>query len=116
MTYREMVLEQIHHRETRPVPCTLSFEPDVEDRLDQHYGDGSWRDRLEPYIVRCGGIDRRKSEAVSETLNRDLFGTTWRTDQRPFQLEEPGMAMTGDGALPFSPLLQDPLGGDQGLP
>jgi len=92
MTYREMVLEQIHHRETRPVPYTLSFEPDVEDRLDQHYGDGSWRDRLEPYIVRCGGIDRRKSEAVSETLNRDLFGTTWRTDQRPFHLEEPGMA------------------------
>ena len=91
MTMREIVRSQIQHQETRPVPYTLSFEPVVEARLDQHYGDRSWRDRVAPYIVRCGSIDRRKSEPLDEVRNRDLFGSIWRTDQRPFHLEEPGL-------------------------
>lgn len=39
MTPREIVLEQIHHHTTKPVPYTLYFEEEVEKRLDQHYGD-----------------------------------------------------------------------------
>jgi len=99
MTLREMVLEQIQHRTTRPVPYTLSFEEDVvAKRLDQHYGDQSWRDKLVPYIISCAKIDRRKSEPISETLNRDPYGSIWRTDKRPFHLEEPALkAPTLDG-------------------
>lgn len=92
MTLREMVLEQIQHRATRPVPYTISFEEVVvAKRLDQHYGDQSWRDKLLPYIVSCGKIDRRKSEPISDTLNRDPYGSIWRTDKRPFHLEEPAL-------------------------
>ena len=94
MTLREMVLEQIQHRATRPVPYTLSFEEDVvAKRLDQHYGDPSWRDKLVPYIVACGKIDRRKngSDPISDNLNRDPYGSIWRTDKRPFHLEEPAL-------------------------
>ena len=91
MTPREIVLEQIHHRETRPVPFTLGFEEDVGERLDAHYGSGRWRERLTPYMVACDGIDRRKSGSIEEGVDRDLFGSVWRTDQRPFHLEEPGL-------------------------
>ena len=31
MTPREIVLEQIHHRETPHIPYTLAFEQDVAD-------------------------------------------------------------------------------------
>ena len=91
MTPREAILEQIHHRETKPVPFTLGFEGDVDKRLDEHYGDRSWRERLTPYMSVCGGIDRRKSEPIGNGLERDLFGTVWRTDRRPFHMETPGL-------------------------
>jgi len=38
MKPREIVLEQIHHGETNPVPYTLSFEEEVGRRLDRHFG------------------------------------------------------------------------------
>jgi len=89
MNPREIVLEQIHHRDTEPVPYTLQFEEIVGLRLDQHYGSNSWRERLIPYIIACGAIDRRKSEPISDTHARDAFGSLWRTDKRPFHLEKP---------------------------
>ena len=91
MTAREIVLEQIRHRETAPVPYTLTFEDVIAERLDKHYGAPSWRDRLAPYMVRCANIDRRKAQPISDTLTRDLFGTVWREDKRPFHLQEPGL-------------------------
>ena len=32
MTPRQVILEQIHHRETPHIPYTLTFEEDVETR------------------------------------------------------------------------------------
>jgi uroporphyrinogen decarboxylase len=91
MTPRETVLAQINHETTDPVPFTLYFEGDVEERLNQHYGNTTWREKLPPYIISCGGFDRRRSDPISDTHNRDLFGSVWRTDLRPFHLEEPGL-------------------------
>ena len=92
MTPREIVLEQINHRPTNPVPYTLGFEGDVVERLTWHYGTESWRDKLIPYIVNCCGIDRRKQTAIDDRRTRDLFGSVWRIDKRPFHLETPGLA------------------------
>lgn len=110
MTPREIVLEQIHHRPTEPVPYTLGFDEEVGSRLDWHYGGKSWRERLVPYIVSCGGIDRRKWEPISDTLRRDLFGSVWRTDLRPFHLEEPGLKVPSfDGyTFPSAEAFADP--------
>ena len=91
MTPREIVLEQIHHRPTKPVPYVLGFEGDVAERITGHYGDEAWRERLVTYIAGCGGIDRRKEETIDEGRTRDLFGSIWRTDRRPFHLEQPGL-------------------------
>ena len=91
MTPREIVLEQIHHRPTKPVPYTFGCDAEVAERLTQHYGSDSWRERIVPYIVGCGGINRRKQEPLDEKRNRDLFGAVWRIDRRPFHLEEPAL-------------------------
>jgi uroporphyrinogen decarboxylase len=91
MTPREIVLEQIAFHETSPVPYTLGFEGDVADRITGYYGSDSWKERLVPYIVSCGQIDRRKQTPIGEGTSRDLFGSVWRTDRRPFHLEEPGL-------------------------
>lgn len=110
MNPREIVLEQIHHQDTQPVPYTLGFEEEVGLRLDQHYGSDSWRERLVPYIICCGGIDRRKAEPISDTHARDPFGSLWRTDKRPFHLEEPGLkAPSLDGyAFPCAEAFANP--------
>ena len=88
MTPREMVLEQIHYRATKPVPYTLPFEEDVANRLDQHYGDQAWRGSLVPHIISSKSIDRGKRYCVGDGLSRDLYGSIWRTDRRPYHLEE----------------------------
>ena len=91
MTPREIVLEQIHHRPTNPVPYTLGFEGDVAERLTLHYGTDSWQESIVPYITQCCRIDRRKQEPIGEGRARDPYGSIWRTDRRPFHLEEPGL-------------------------
>ena len=91
MTPRDIVRAQIEHRETEVIPYTLGFEGDVAERLDQHYGGTAWRQHLSPYIRRAISVDRRRAVEVEAGINRDLFGTTWRLDRRPFHLETPGM-------------------------
>ena len=91
MTPREIVLEQIHHRETAQIPYTLAFEEHVGTRLDEHFGGDSWRERLVPYIARCGSVARPPKEELDATHHRDAFGTVWRTDELPPSVVEPGL-------------------------
>ena len=91
MNPREIVLDQIHHRETAPVPYTLAFEEDVGARLDEHYGSDAWRERPVKYIAQCGGVCKSTNEKVDDTHHRDAFGTIWRTDQEPPSVVEPGL-------------------------
>ncbi|MFC1582581.1 uroporphyrinogen decarboxylase family protein [Planctomycetota bacterium] len=92
MNPREIVLEQVNHRATETVPYTFALDEVVAEGLDEHYGDTPWREKLIPYMVHCGGIDRRKASPLKEGYNIDPFGSVWRIDRRPFHLEKPGMA------------------------
>lgn len=92
MRPRDVVLEQVHHRETRPVPFTVSFEGDVADRLDVHYGGGHWREWLTPYIASACAVDTMAKTAIDDSYSRDVFGSVWRMDRRPFHLERPALA------------------------
>jgi uroporphyrinogen decarboxylase len=90
---REVVLDQIHHRDAERVPYTVGFEGDVAARLDAHFGSPGWRDRLVPYVVNVGVVDTmRKLPTETDGTVRDPFGTTWRVDRRPFHLERPALA------------------------
>jgi len=89
MTPREIVLEQIHHRETPRVPYSLPFEASVGERLDQHYGGPEWRERLTPYFVTVSAVQTDIREPIRDGYGRDAYGGVWRTDRRPWHLEEP---------------------------
>jgi uroporphyrinogen decarboxylase len=91
MKPRDAILDQIHHRETAPVPYTLGFEPEIGARLDEHYGGDAWRKRLVPYMAWCGGICRDMNEKVDDAHYRDAFGTLWRGDQLTPSVVEPAL-------------------------
>lgn len=87
--HKQIVIDQINHRETSVVPYTLSFEGDVAERLDAHYGTDAWRAQLDQAICHAPipalGVDLEVTPTVT-----DPYGTTWQTNRRPFhQLEAP---------------------------
>jgi uroporphyrinogen decarboxylase len=87
-----MVLAQIQHRETSPVPYTLGFEGDIAERLDRHYGNKAWRDRFTPYLVHVSAVETDIREPIDERYGRDAYGGVWRVDRRPWHLEKPPLA------------------------
>lgn len=89
MQPRDLILEQIHHRETRPVPFTLGFEGDVAERVDRFYGNPDWRQRLTPYIVGVAAVETDIRIPLDDAHHRDGYGGIWRTDRRPWHLEQP---------------------------
>jgi uroporphyrinogen decarboxylase len=89
MKPRDAVLEQIHHRQTRPIPYSLPMEDDVAERVDAHYGGRDWRKRLTPYLVSVAAVEDNPKEPISDTHERDAYGGIWRTDRRPMHLETP---------------------------
>ena len=91
MTPRETVLEQIRHHETPTVPYTLSFEGDIAEQLDAHYGGAQWRDRLVQYITRVGAVETNITEPIDEGHFRGGFGEIWRSDRLPWHLEHPAL-------------------------
>ncbi len=110
MKPRDIVLEQIHHRQTDSVPYTLGFEEDVGRRLDEHFGSEAWRERLVAYMTHCGAVAGNASEKIDDTLYRDAFGSVWRTELITPAVVEPGLkAPTFDGyAFPSVDTFLDP--------
>jgi len=92
MKPRDVVLEQIAHRETETVPYTLSFEESVGRRLDAHYGNAEWRRRLVPYVVGVAAVDTDPKERIDDRYVRDGYGGIWRQDMRPWHLERPPLS------------------------
>ena len=95
MIPRDIVLHQLNHKETSPVPFHLDFEGDVADRLDGYYGTTDWRERLTPYLKIVESIDTIQEQPFSAVRSRDIFGGIWRHDLRPLYLEEPALKSPG---------------------
>ncbi len=103
MKPRDIVLQQIHHHETRPIPFTLGFEEGVQERMDAHYGGTAWRDQVPRYIVGVSTVDATREQTIDERSYRDAFGTVWRTDGRPRHLEQPGLRAPSFEGYDFPP-------------
>lgn len=91
MTYREIVRSQIEHRETERVPYALRVENQVVEELNEYYGDSSWIDRIEPFLLRLPrsgkpiiSADRGSMgiERIGNHRTRDFFGSIWQTDTK----------------------------------
>lgn len=110
MKPRDILLDQIHHHETVPVPYTLAFEPEVGTRLDAHFGGDAWRKRLVPYMARCGGVCKSANEKLDDAHHRDAFGSVWRTDILPSSVVEPGLKAPSFAgyAFPSADIFLDP--------
>jgi uroporphyrinogen decarboxylase len=104
MKPRDVVIEQIRHRETERVPYTLAFDQVVGERLDRHFGGAEWRSQIVPYVARCGGVARPSTEKIDETHHRDAFGTVWRTDGASPAVVEPGLEAPSFEGYSFPPV------------
>ena len=91
MTHRDYVLSAINHEQTDRIPYTLTFEGGVDEELDAHYGSQDWRGRIQNCMDTVAHVDSVGEESIDENHLLDAFGTVWRTDQRPFHLEKPGL-------------------------
>ncbi|HEX2948191.1 MAG TPA: uroporphyrinogen decarboxylase family protein [Armatimonadota bacterium] len=102
MTPRDAMFSILHHETVRPVPYQLLMEDDVAHRLDAHYGDATWRQRLIPYIVGVGAVDTDLKTPIDETHVQDAYGGIWRVDRRPWHLEHTPLseASWGDYVFP----------------
>ncbi|MDP6629471.1 MAG: uroporphyrinogen decarboxylase family protein [Kiritimatiellia bacterium] len=93
MKPRDIILSQINHQETDLIPYTLPIDNGLGEKLDAHYGNAQWRDRLKPFMQNVNVVDTMKGmwDNCESNLNRDLYGTLWRTDLRPLHMEEPAL-------------------------
>ncbi len=89
-TPKQLVLARVAHRETEVTPYTLSFEDDVAERLDAHYGSDAWRGRLDNAIRHVPGPNLVVDTTAAHTTV-DLYGTVWQVDLRPFHLLQPAL-------------------------
>ena len=89
---RDLVLAQIGHRDTDPVPYTLGFEEEVGVQLDRHYRGSQWRSGIQPYLHSVQVVDPRRHLTTDHpAYERDVYGSLWQVDRRPFHLVEPGL-------------------------
>ncbi len=99
MTPKERVIAQIKHKETDFIPYTLAFEEDLDkgiehgalERLNSHYGNDSWRSRLDNHIVRVPTVNFWMDCDPGITIYTDMYGAQWRLDKRPRHIEKPAL-------------------------
>lgn len=85
---RSTVIAAIEHKVTPLCPYVISWEGDIDQRLDAYYKTLEWRSRFRNYIQICAEADDGAFQEGHDHV-RDLFGSLWRTDQRPIHLADP---------------------------
>jgi uroporphyrinogen decarboxylase len=87
---KELVLAQVQHQETEPIPYTLEFEGKLADDLDAHYGSSDWRALLDN-AIRQVPTPNLSVVGGAGTFYIDWYGSRWRVDRRPYHLVEPAL-------------------------
>ena len=100
---KDCVMAQIQHQGTDPIPYVLSFEGDVAERLDAHYGTDAWRGLVDSAALHVP-TPNLVVEDTGETYYRDPYGSVWRMDRRPFYLQEPALKRASLGGFAFPDL------------
>ncbi|MCY3022220.1 MAG: hypothetical protein NTW87_24680 [Planctomycetota bacterium] len=92
MTHKDYVLAAINHEQTDRVPYSLGFDDNTDKELDTYCGSTEWRKKLQRFLCHVGSVDANAEQQIDAAHRRDIFGTVWRVDRRPWHLEKPAMA------------------------
>ena len=86
------------------MPFWLGFQDGIAKRMDEHFGDDSWRESIrDRYLVGCDptGLLARTPLEDDPTRATDCFGGIWRIDGPAHHLERPALAEGGPDDLRF---------------
>ena len=90
MTNADIVRMQIDHQETPRIPHTIGFESGMDTQLDQYFGNTEWRNYLNGFIARTSVLHTFWLQPTGrDGYGRDLYGSIWRTNRRPWHLQTP---------------------------
>ena len=88
LTPKERVQAALAYEETDIVPYDVIIEPEVEDRLSDHYGNGEWESKVQKHLAIVSYPIWAQVEPVEDFLVRDEYGAVWDFSRRPFHLVE----------------------------
>ena len=113
MTHRDYVLAAINHQQTDRVPYSFGFDDGTDKELDAYYGSTDWRGKLQSFLKTVGGVDANAERQIDDAHKRDIFGTVWRVDRRPWHLEKPAMSEPRMDSIVWPAVEQFPLSLDE---
>jgi uroporphyrinogen decarboxylase len=83
---RDRVIAALAYEETDIVPYDVVIEPEVEDRLNDHYGGNDWEKLIRKHIVSVSYPVWAKMDITDDMKVKDEFGSTWDFSASPFHL------------------------------
>lgn len=103
---RERVLAALDFTETDIVPYDIILEPEVEDKLNEHYGGRNWEGLIEKHITLVGFPVMAEPELVGEMHVKDEYGCVWDLSARPLHLVSFPLTEPNLGDYDFEAVLQ----------
>ncbi len=93
---KERVRAALNFQETDIVPYDIIIEPEVEDRLNEHYGGRDWEKRVEKHFLYVSFPVMAEQEVLDEKNIKDVYGCVWDWSTRTlhlvsFPLQEPNL-------------------------
>ena len=87
---RQRIERAFRFEEVRPVPYTVWYDRNTEQRLDRHFGGADWKDRIENCVERSV-IVFEPADYLEPGVYRDIHGTVWKQGN-PVHIVKPALA------------------------
>jgi uroporphyrinogen decarboxylase len=88
LTPKERVQAALAYEETDIVPYDVILEPEVEDCLNDYYGNDEWECKVQKHLAIVSYPIWAKVEPVDDVFIMDEYGAVWDFSRRPFHLVE----------------------------
>ncbi len=85
-TPKERVVAALAYEETDIVPYDVIIEPEVEERLNEHYGGNEWERMIQKHIAFVSFPYFSSMEFVGDNCVKDEYGCVWDPHARPIHL------------------------------
>lgn len=76
-TPKERIIASLNFEEPDIVPYDVVIEPEVEDRLNEHYGGPHWEGMIQKHLTLACYPNWAQMEPVGEKYIRDEYGCGW---------------------------------------